>query len=104
MNNETMIRTHRIGTLTFGCMLIVFGFLFLIHLIVPSLSYLWIFRLWPCIFIFLGVEVLMSLGKENVRFVYDKAAVFLMMALTFFAMCMACADWIFMKEAEYIVF
>ena len=64
-------RIHRVGTLTAGCMMIVFGVLFLLHLALPNLSYLMIFRLWPFIFIFLGIEVLLGIHRENVQFIYS---------------------------------
>ena len=59
MEKNNSAATHRVGTLTLGCMLILFGILFLIHMIVPVIGYLFIFRLWPCIFIMLGIEVLL---------------------------------------------
>lgn len=87
------IKSRRVGTLTLGICLIIFGILFLVHMILPALSYGFIFRLWPCIFIVLGVEILLSTRSQNVEFRYDKAAIFLVIVLTFFAMGMACADW-----------
>lgn len=100
MEQKQNIKIRRIGTLTFGYMLLLFGALFLIHIFVPSLNYEIIFRAWPCILIFLGIEVLVGnykaskLTKEGqqVQFLYDKAAIFLTICITFFAMAMAAAD------------
>lgn len=104
MEQGCVKRIHRVGTLTAGCMMIVFGALFLLHLALPKLSYLVIFRLWPVIFIFLGIEVLLGMRRENVQFLYDKGAVLLMMLLSGFAMCMAFADWVFSHSEQYIYF
>ena len=43
----TKERVHRVGTVTFGVVLILFGILFLLHLFFPVLEYRFIFRLWP---------------------------------------------------------
>ena len=86
------IRTHRVGTITTGLSLIAFGVLFVLHLFMNAISYEMIFRLWPVILIGLGVEVLLSNFIKD-KIIYDKAAIFLLIVMTFFAMCMAYADW-----------
>ncbi|MDF2844988.1 MAG: hypothetical protein K0R00_3414 [Herbinix sp.] len=55
-----MTKTHRVGTITLGGMLITFGTLFLLRIFVTTISYHIIFKLWPIIFILLGIEVLLS--------------------------------------------
>lgn len=100
------MRIRKIGTVTFGCMLILFGTLFLIHMFVPQLSYEWIFRLWPVILIGLGIEILSAKVGNEEKYVYDGAAMFLLAFLTLFAMGMAVADLV-MKELaseKYFVF
>ncbi len=100
MEQKQIARTHRVGTVTFGCILIVFGVLFLMNIFIPALDYATIIRLWPCVFIFLGIEILISnyrFTKYNntetgVNFIYDKTAIFLMICLFFFAMIMALCD------------
>lgn len=88
-----MMRTHRVGTITLGCMLIVFGALLMLHLLLPVLSYGFIFSLWPVILIMLGIEVLIAnVNSQKVNFIYDKGAVFLMVLLSFFAVFMAMAE------------
>lgn len=98
-----MIKTHRVGTLTLGVSLITFGILFLLRLFVSSLSYAFIFKLWPAIFIFLGLEILIAnhVQKEN-KLVYDKAAVVLTVILTFFAMFMSWMDFVIEHTENYI--
>lgn len=85
-------KIHRVGTLTFGCMLILYGILFLARLFFPGLHYEMIFRLWPVLFIFLGLEVLLGNRRRNTEFVYDKTAIILLVFLTLFAFAMAVAD------------
>ncbi|MDF2538389.1 MAG: hypothetical protein K0S76_1410 [Herbinix sp.] len=88
------MKTHRVGTLTFGGMLIVFGLLFLLRIFLPNLSYDIIFKLWPVVFIFLGIEVLAANFKlkEDNKMVYDKTAFALIILLSFFAMGMAVTE------------
>lgn len=107
MDKKT-IRIRRVGSVTFGIILILTGGLFLLHLAVPTLNYYMIYRFWPVILILLGLEVLAGArqktyevlddaGKvtEQNKVVYDIPAILMMMALTGFAMCMAAVDWIY---------
>lgn len=102
MEQKKIIKTHRVGTLTFGGMLVIFGALFLLHVFIPALNYSLIFRLWPFIFIFLGIEILVGNCRASkweqredrtLEFVYDKTAIFLIICLSFFAMIMAAVDY-----------
>ena len=85
-------KIRRVGTLTFGGMLILYGILFLARLFFTGLDYEMIFRLWPVLFIFLGFEVLLGNCRRNTEFVYDKTAIVLLVFLTLFAFVMAWAD------------
>ena len=98
-----MTRIYRVGSLTLGCLLVVFGSLFLAHMFYPSLSYEFIYRLWPFIFILLGLEVLGSrLRSEKVQFVYDNGSIFLLILLTFFSMALAFLDTAFQYHKFYL--
>ena len=105
MERQT-IRTHRVGSVTFGGVLVTMGVLFLLHIFFPKMDYELIWHFWPLILISLGVEVLLGSRKENYeirdsggklveqsRVVYDVAGVFLTMALTIFAMMLGMIDW-----------
>ena len=46
--NVKEVRTHRVGSITLGSALVLFGILFLVHLFVPVLTYEIIFHIWPC--------------------------------------------------------
>jgi hypothetical protein len=74
--------------------MIISGILYLLHLFIPELTYDWIFRCWPSIFILLGIEILIANRKDHVSFVYDKGAIALLTLLTLFAMGMAGTDFI----------
>lgn len=102
MEEKQTIRTHRVGTVTFGLILVTMGVLFLLEMIFPVLDYELIFRLWPLIFISLGIEVLISSRKAEERVVYDGAAIFLLIVLVVFAMCMAGVDWVFAHGGETV--
>lgn len=98
--NLKVQQVHRVGTITLGISLIVFGCLFLLHIFFPALDYQTIFHVWPCIFIFLGIEVL--LGSRCQRFELDKTAVFLIIVLAIFAMGMGAADFCIEVSKEYM--
>lgn len=100
MQEKQTIHIHRVGTVTFGLVLVVMGALCLLRLFFPVLNYELIFRLWPAVFICLGIEVLLSSRSPERRIVYDGAAIFLLVLLVLFAMCMAGMDWIFTHYPE----
>lgn len=110
MEKQT-IRIRRVGSVTFGCVLIVTGVLFLIHLFLPRLDYRIIFRFWPLILITLGIEVLMGSKQKNYemrdekgqileqsKVVYDVPAILLTIILTGFSMFMGMVDWAIMHS------
>lgn len=89
-------RTHRVGTITCGCMFVLYGVLFLLHTVLPQLNYRILFDLWPVILISLGVEILAGCTRKNQesgRIVYDFPAVLLVMFLTVFAVIMAAINY-----------
>ena len=96
------MRTHKVGTVTLGCTLILFGVLFLVHLFGGLLTYSFIFRLWPVVFLLLGGEVLLStLPKTGQKFSFDGASIVLLVIMLLFAMCMAGADTFFQALDHY---
>ncbi len=89
------LRPRRVGSVTFGLTLVLFGVLFLIHIVVPTLHYEMIFQFWPVVFVLLGVEILVENHKssaEQCRFVYDFPAILMMVVMLLFAMVMAAAE------------
>lgn len=89
------LRTRRVGSVTFGLTLILFGVLFFLHTVMPSLHYEVIFQFWPVVFILLGVEILVENHRSNAekcRFVYDFPAILMLVIMLLFAMVMAAAE------------
>lgn len=98
-NKETeTYQSHRVGTITTGLSMVVFGVLFLVHLLFNVLNYEMIFSFWPLMLVSLGMELLLSNFSKK-KLVYDKAAVFLLIMMTLFVMGMAAAD-VCMEIAE----
>lgn len=94
------MRVKRVGSVTLGLSLVILGGLFLAHVFFPTISYLFIFKLWPIGFIILGLEVLATtFSIKNISYIYDKAAIFLTILLTFFLMVMA----VFSQTIEFAV-
>ncbi len=90
------MRMHRVGTFTLGTGLILFGILFLIRVFTNIITYQMVFKIWPVLFIFLGSEILMGRHEEKEgKIIYDGAAIFLIIVLSFFAMGMAGMQYIF---------
>lgn len=89
-----MIKNRRVGTLTAGISMVVFGSLFLIRLAVPTiLTIRMIASLWPVVLILLGVEILIAyaMNKED-KMRYDAGSVVLIIVLSLFTVCMAWAQ------------
>lgn len=91
MEKENSIRVHRVGTITTGFSMIIFGILFLLHSFGYMLSYRSIFQLWPVMLIGLGIELLLTNFIKR-KFVYDKGAIILLFVMTFFVIGMAITD------------
>jgi uncharacterized membrane protein len=85
-----MIKNRRVGTLTAGVSMVVFGALFLLRLVVPTVTIRLIASLWPLVLIFLGIEILIAYvrNKEG-QMKYDAGSVVIMLALALFTVCMA---------------
>lgn len=95
------MRTRRLGTLTLGASLVIFGVLFLISKISGAITYELIFTLWPCILILLGIEIIATyiINKDTVM-KYDGVSIFLLIALSFFSIAMVGADFLLHHATE----
>lgn len=115
MEKQT-IRIRRVGSVTFGIVLIVTGVLFLVHLFLPRLDYRMVFQFWPLILITLGVEVLFGSRQktyevrnekgqiiEQSKVIYDVSAIVLTFVLTGFSLFMGLIDFI-MLHSYHICF
>ncbi len=105
MGKQT-IRIHRIGSVTFGIVLIITGVIFLVQQFLPELDYLMVFRFWPLILISLGVEALFGCTRKNMevldekgkiieqsKVIYDVPAILLTLFLTGFSVVLALMNW-----------
>lgn len=91
-----MFKGRRVGTLTAGVILLVFGGLFLLRLFWPAAEYRLVFSFWPLILLLLGVEILVSYFVNRPAVMrYDFGSIVLCILLSLFAMGMACADFVF---------
>lgn len=88
-----MIKNRRVGTLTAGVSMVLFGALFLLRLFLPAITLRLIVSLWPLVLVFLGIETLLAYAmnrEEKMR--YDAGSVVIIIALAFFTVCMAAAQ------------
>lgn len=93
---ENNIRIHRVGSITAGISMIAMGIMCILHKFTNLIGYEYIFKLWPLMIISLGIEILLS-NLVCKKFIYDKAAVFLLILMTFFAIGMAGVDVLFTR-------
>lgn len=97
------MKTHRVGTITFGCILIALGVLLIVHLFVPKLTYTVILNYWPVTLILLGIEILVANSRsEKTAFTYDGWSIVLLFLILGFTMCMGILDWILVNVPEHI--
>lgn len=96
-------RIHKVGTITLGIGLVGIGALFLAHMFLPEMSYEFIYKVWPVIFILLGIEILLANGRRNGEFVYDKTAIGLVAFLIIFSMFMAVIGFAVETSTRYYV-
>ncbi|MCM1158085.1 MAG: DUF5668 domain-containing protein [Bacteroidales bacterium] len=97
------MKTHKVGTITFGCVLIVLGILLILHLFIPALTYTAILNYWPVTLILLGIEILMAnFRSEKVTFTYDGWSILLMFMVLGFTMCMGILDWMLVNLPQHV--
>ncbi len=105
MGKQT-IRIRRIGSVTFGIVLVITGVIFLLQQFIPKIDYVIVFRFWPIVLIGLGIEVLLGSRQKNVevldeegkiveqnKVIYDIPAIVLTVVLIFFSIFMAIMNW-----------
>ena len=97
-----MIKGRRVGTFTTGIVLIMFGIMFLLHLIYPSINYLIIASMWPIVLVLLGIEIIVAylINKEEIM-KYDFGAIILIIMVSFFAMGMGCMEYIITHMSQF---
>ncbi|MDR0530678.1 MAG: DUF5668 domain-containing protein [Oscillospiraceae bacterium] len=89
------MRGKKIGVLTLGVSLVLFGVLFLLRLALPWFDYIRVLQFWPVVLILLGVEVLLAAllpRKEGQPMKVDAASVVLLFLTLFLACGLAAAQ------------
>lgn len=113
MENKT-VRIRRLGSVTFGIVLIITGIIMLVNAIFPALNLALVFRFWPVVLVFLGIEVLIGSqykstevispdGRiiEQNKVIYDIPAVIMMAITLFVTFVMAWAEWMYRNQMEF---
>lgn len=97
-----MLKGRRVGTLTGGVVLVVFGIMFLLRLVTSKINILLIASLWPIILVGIGAEIILAyiINKEE-KMQYDFAAIVLVIILAFFAMGMGGIEFIVTHLPEF---
>lgn len=97
-----MFKGRRVGTLTAGIILVVFGVIFLLRLVTANINIYLISSLWPIILVLLGIEIIVAyiINKEE-KMKYDFGAIILVIILVFFAMGMGVAEFLITHWAQF---
>ncbi|AVQ39390.1 hypothetical protein C7M56_12160 [Clostridium botulinum] len=97
-----MLKGRRVGTLTAGIILVVFGVIFLLRLVTANINIYLIASLWPIILVLLGIEIIVAyiINKEE-KMKYDFGAIILVIILVFFAMGMGVAEFVINHLAQF---
>ncbi|NRT72640.1 hypothetical protein [Clostridium beijerinckii] len=97
-----MIKGRRVGTLTSGLALVIFGIMFLLRLFITNLNVLLIVSMWPLILVSVGIEIIAAYIINNQeKMQYDFSAIILVIILVFFAMGMGGAEFIFTNSSQF---
>lgn len=98
-----MTKTHRVGSITLGIILILFGILLLTSIFVPALTYANILQFWPVTFILLGCEILFAnFRSEKVHFRYDGWSILFLFFVLIFSTSMGILDYCVTHFPQYI--
>ena len=90
-----MIKGRHVGTFTTGIVLVMFGIMFLVRLVYPSINYVIIASMWPLVLVILGIEIILSrlVNKEGI-IKYDFGGIFILITLSIFSLGMGCMEYI----------
>ena len=97
-----MLKGRRVGTLTAGIALVMFGVMFLFRSFINSINILQIASLWPLILVSVGIEIIVAyiINKEE-KMQYDFSAIILVAILVLFAMGMGGAEFIITNLSQF---
>ena len=101
-NSEQMPRPcRRVGTFTFGMVLVVSGLAMLVSMFFPQLEFTWLLQLSPLALISLGVETLLA-ARGGGRVKYDWVGMVLCCLIVVTALGLFTAAWTFLNCPEGI--
>ena len=94
---------RRVGTFTFGMVLVVSGLAMLVSMFFPQLEFTWLLQLSPLALISLGVETLLAArGSERVK--YDWVGLLLCFLIVCASLVLFAAAWCLVDDADAIHF
>ncbi len=97
-----MLKGRRVGTLTAGIILVIFGVIFLLRLVTANINIYLIASLWPIILVLLGIEIIVAyIINQEEKMKYDFGAIVLVIILVFFAMGMGVAEFVINHLAQF---
>ena len=103
-NSEQMPRPCcRVGTFTFGVVLVAFGLAMLVSMFFPDLEFTWLLQLSPLALISLGVETLLA-ARDGGRVKYDWVGMVLCCLIVCAALVLFAAAWCLVHDADAIHF
>lgn len=93
----------RVGSVTLGLTLVVFGVMFLLSAFIKSFNYLDVIKFCPVIFISLGIEMLVhAFSKDAEKAKLDVPSCIMTCVLMLFSMCLAGAQYAMTEFVPYI--
>jgi len=93
-------RVHRVGSITLGLTLILFGIIYCTRIFVSAIPIDIVMHLWPVVLVLLGFEVLLS-GWIFREYTFDKGSFFLIFVVILFVMCLAGMDFMVETFPQY---
>ena len=94
---------RRVGTFTFGMVLVVSGLAMLVSMFFPQLEFTWLLQLSPLALISLGVETLLAArGSERVK--YDWVGMILCCLIVCVSLVLFAATWCLVHYPDAIHF
>lgn len=103
-NKPASTKIHRVGSITFGVVLIILGVLLLLQLIIPALTYTAILNFWPATLILLGLEVLIAnMRSDQVAFQFDGWSIFFLFMILGFTICIGMLDFVLVHFPQHII-
>ena len=92
---------RRVGTLTMGVVLVLFGACMLVSMFYPQMDFTLILKCSPCILISLGVETLLA-ARGGGKVKYDWVGMILCCLLVCTALCLYGIAWLMIWHPDYI--